>query len=242
MNFSFCGKTENPISSCPTHFHKEWEIIYNTSGENYSKIKNQTFKISAADIMIIPPHISHSGFSDASYTDMYIQAKELDFSGITVVHDYDENICELFLMLHKTFLQKDNNYANICDCLLDTICQYIKKYTNAECTHTFIYDVKDCIYENISNSDFKVSHIADRVGYNIDYVRRCFAAETGKTLREYLLDLRIALAKKLLLQENFISIENVALKCGFADSFYFSTLFKKKVGTTPGAYKKSHES
>ena len=49
----------------------------------------------------------------------------------------------------------------------------------------------------------------------------------------------IELAKKLLLQETFVSVKDVALKCGFVDSFYFSTLFRKKTGLSPSAYQKA---
>lgn len=103
-----------------------------------------------------------------------------------------------------------------------------------------MYDLKNILYENISNSDFKVASLAEVSGYNIDYLRRCFLAETGKTSREYLTGLRLSQAKKLLLQESFISIEDVALKCGFNDSFYFSTLFKKHFGVSPGSYRRLH--
>ena len=237
MNVSYCGKTEFPIKSCETHFHKEWEVIYNISGKNCSEVDKTTYNIAEGDIMVIPPGIVHNGNSDELYTDMYVQAKELDFQKSTIVHDYDGNIRELFLILHKTFMQKDCNYVNICDSLLDAICQYIKKYMSSHYRHTFVYDVKDCIYENVSNPDFKLLQLSERIGYNIDYIRRNFVTETGKTPHEYLLELRLSLAKKLLLQETFISIEDVAAKCGFADAFYFSTIFKKKIGLTPKAYR-----
>ena len=237
MNISYCGKAEIPIASCETHSHKEWEIIYNTSGKNNSEIDKTTYSIGEGDIMVIQPETPHNGKSDEFYTNMYIQAKELDFHKSFTVHDYDGNIRELFLILHKTFMQKDCNYVNICDSLLDAICQYIKKYMTSDCRHAFVYDVKDYIYENVSNPDFKLSQLSGRVGYNIDYIRRNFVAETGKTPHEYLLGLRFSLAKKLLLQETFISVEDVAAKCGFADTFYFSTIFKKKIGVTPKAYR-----
>lgn len=237
MNLSYCGKTKLPIKHCEMHSHKEWEIIYNISGNNRSVIDKTTYDIAAGDIMIIPPHTLHNGCSDVFYTDMYIQAKEIDFHKPIVIHDYDGNILKLFFILHKTFMQKDSNYANLCDSLLDAICQYIKKYASSECRHAFVYDVKDFIYENVSNSDFKISQIAEYVGYNIDYIRRNFVKATGKTPLKYLLLLRFSLAKKLLLQETYFSVEDVASKCGFADAFYFSTAFRKETGLTPTDYR-----
>ncbi len=241
MNLSCCGKTKLPIKSCGTHFHKEWEIIYNITGNNRSIIDKTTYNIQANDIMIIPPGTMHNGCSDGLYTDMYIQAKEMDFHKPIVIHDYDRNISKLFFILHKTFMQKDSNYVNLCDSLLDAICQYIKKYASSGCSHAFVYDVKDFIYENVSNPDFKISQISEYIGYNIDYIRRNFVKTTGKTPHEYLFSLRFSLAKKLLLQETYISVENVATRCGFADAFYFSTTFKKETGLTPTAYRNKNK-
>lgn len=242
MNIIFCGKTPFPIGSCGVHAHECWEIIYQLSGENRSKIGKKTFNVAPGDIMIIPPGIAHDGSSDGVYTDMYIQADNLDFYDIEFVHDYDGNICELFRMVHKSFSQKGTNYLNICDAVLEAICQYIKKYMSARYKHTFIYELENYIYENIANAEFKVAELSQYVGYNIDYIRRSFIEETGKTPHQYLMYLRLSLAKKLLLQETFVSIEDVATKCGFADSFYFSTLFRKKFGMTPSLYKKMKQS
>ena len=241
MNVRFCGKTPFPIDSCGMHTHKHWEIVYQLSGENISRIGKKTFNVVPGVIMIIPPGGLHDGNSGAVYTDMYIQAANLDFCDIGFVHDYDGSICELFNMVHKSFSQKDGNYSNICDTVLEAICQYIKKYISVHYKHTFVYELENYIYENISNAEFKVAELSAYAGYNIDYIRRSFFEETGKTPREYLMYLRLSLAKKLLLQETFLSIEDVAEKCGFADSFYFSTLFRKKTGMTPSMYKKTKQ-
>jgi AraC-like DNA-binding protein len=38
--------------------------------------------------------------------------------------------------------------------------------------------------------------------------------------------------------ERYLSIEEVAGRCGFRDSFYFSTAFKKQEGIPPREYRK----
>lgn len=238
MNKLFCSKTPFPIKGCETHSHPCWELIYQLSGENTSVIGGREYKISPGDVMIIPPNVPHSGGSDGAYTDMYIQAECLDFFDIDVIRDRDGDILSLFNMFHKTFLQKDNNYKMICQSLLETVCQYIKKYSEQDYRFGFVYDLKNIIYENISNPEFKISSLGKALGYNPDYLRRCFFAETGKNPREYLCSLRLSQAKKLLLQEYFTTVEDVALKCGFNDSFYFSTLFKRRFGISPSKYRK----
>ena len=142
-------------------------------------------------------------------------------------------------MLLSCFAQKDQNYHEICDALLEAIVLYLKKYLAVHCKHPFVYRLKNYIYENVSNPDFCATDMAAFAGYHVDYVRRSFFEEMGKTPTGYLTELRIELAKKLLLQETFVSVKDVALKCGFVDSFYFSTLFRKKTGLSPSAYQKA---
>ena len=51
--------------------------------------------------------------------------------------------------------------------------------------------------------------------------------------------LRINKARMLLAESAFAGVADVALKCGFGDSFYFSTCFKKAVGCSPMQYRQS---
>ena len=178
----------------------------------------------------------HDGSSSSTYTDIYVQAETLDFPCFLTVHDTDSSILELFTMLHKVMTEKEENYARIADSLLDTICQYIKKLSSVEYKYPFIYTFKNNMYDNVSNPGFDILREIKKTGYNDDYFRRCFKKETGKTPLEYLTYLRINLAKVLLVQETFVSIENVSSKCGFKDSYYFSACFKKHNGLSPSCY------
>ena len=58
---------------------------------------------------------------------------------------------------------------------------------------------------------------------------------TGKTMLAYLNELRISKARQLL-SDGTSQISRVAEQCGFHDIYYFSRVFKKYTGTTPGAF------
>ena len=53
-----------------------------------------------------------------------------------------------------------------------------------------------------------------------------FKQYTGRTLAHYLIMLRMSLAKQLLL-ENTLRINEISLRCGYANSYYFSNAFRK---------------
>lgn len=86
--------------------------------------------------------------------------------------------------------------------------------------------------------DISGDSIEEILGCNFDYLNRVFKQATGKTIFNYLNELRISKAKQLL-KSGFHSITDVAEMTGFNDAYYFSKVFKKYSGTTPGKYSRS---
>lgn len=66
---------------------------------------------------------------------------------------------------------------------------------------------------------------------------RWFAQVHGQTPQDYLHRLRIAQAQ-VLLQTTYLTVEDVAQQCGYADTASFRRIFSRHSGTTPGAYRK----
>lgn len=81
-----------------------------------------------------------------------------------------------------------------------------------------------------------IEDIADFVGYNKNYLCTKFKNETGTTMHQYLVSLKIEHAKRLLINSDF-SIENVAYSSGFYNIIYFRTIFKKQTGLTPTMFR-----
>ena len=59
----------------------------------------------------------------------------------------------------------------------------------------------------------------------------------GKTFKEYLVSIRLAKAKSILLSTN-IPITDVALACGYTNLSYFIAEYKKAFGKTPKQVRK----
>jgi transcriptional regulator GlxA family with amidase domain len=81
--------------------------------------------------------------------------------------------------------------------------------------------------------EMKELSAALRMSYR--HFRRLFQQHTGLPPNQFLLNLRINRAKQLL--EESLTIEEVAYRCGFADPYYFSRLFKQKTGITPAKWR-----
>jgi two-component system response regulator YesN len=85
--------------------------------------------------------------------------------------------------------------------------------------------------------DFTQQKLADIANMSRSYFSIHFKLITGKSFTEYIRDLRLVKAKKLLLQSNK-PIYWVAEQTGFKDERYFSRLFFQYVGLHPTEYRK----
>ena len=80
--------------------------------------------------------------------------------------------------------------------------------------------------------------LANRAGYSKRHFSRLFISLCVDSPMEYLKQLRLRKAVKLL-HEKKLGIEEIAEMCGFGDCSMFSKAFRKQYGTTPSAYRRS---
>ena len=79
--------------------------------------------------------------------------------------------------------------------------------------------------------------IAEHVNISKCRMSRQFRELVGISPREYLAELRIANAKRMLVETD-LDILKIAGLCGFVTHSHFSDAFKKKTGLSPGAFRK----
>ncbi len=70
-------------------------------------------------------------------------------------------------------------------------------------------------------------------------LRQLFRQQTGMTISQYLRQLRICQAQDLLRHSEML-IGDIATRCGFEDSNYFSVVFTKETGLTPRVWRQRY--
>lgn len=93
--------------------------------------------------------------------------------------------------------------------------------------------------ENLENPLLDSGVIAKESGYSEGHLRRLFKEVYKVSPMQYLNDLRIETAKKLLLSTG-LSIKEISEQCGFNSPFYFSNVFKAKFGRSPARYREEN--
>lgn len=82
----------------------------------------------------------------------------------------------------------------------------------------------------------QLADLAQRLGFSPRTLGRRFRQATGLSPQQYLHNLRIQAARELLRRSN-LGVGEVAWQVGLQDASYFSALFRREVGMTPGEYR-----
>jgi len=112
-------------------------------------------------------------------------------------------------------------------------CPYI---ANEE-TVSKIKHAKQLIIKDINNPP-SLPDLAKEVGLNIKKLKTEFKEFYGVPVFTFLLNYKMELAKKLLLEKQ-LNVNEIGLNLGYSASSHFITAFKRKFGVTPKQYSKT---
>ena len=88
-------------------------------------------------------------------------------------------------------------------------------------------------------ADLHLQHLARTLNVSAGYLSTLFHKETGKTVTEYVTDVRMDTAANLL-RHTQLQVQTVAQHCGIGDVNYFSKVFKRHFGLTPRQFREEH--
>lgn len=221
---------------------------YVISGTGYIEMNNQKYKVEAGDVYCIEPGHDHVYYSDPHdpfekiwinfYSQLFVNIfKSFNIAGKVVFKQAECH--ELFSKLQQ--LARTTNFSDelcydIAPVLFEIVCTISEKSNQQLFSSPTASEIKrildQSIYESITMDD-----IADQLHLNKSYIIREFSKYYGYTPYNYLLNQKIAIAKKMIALSQS-TIGEISDKLAFSDAHYFSRLFKSKTGLSPQAYRK----
>jgi len=96
------------------------------------------------------------------------------------------------------------------------------------------------ILRNRAFEDYSVESVAEDLNVSYSWLRKTFKLYTGIAPGQYLLQIKINKAK-MLLNDSQKSIKEIAFESGFVSSYYFSKIFKIKMGISPEVYRRENQ-
>ncbi len=107
----------------------------------------------------------------------------------------------------------------------------------SESDKKFIQQLDRLVSERIADANLSVDDLAAMFKMGRSKFYEKVKATTGKTPNNYIRDYRMEAARQLL-EDETLTVAEVAYKVGFSDPFYFGTCFKRQYGITPSKYQK----
>ena len=238
------------------HWHEEIEILYFTRGESTISCNLIDLKVKKGDIVFINGKELHTGT---------IKGYGTTYFCIHVNTDFFHNLLGNEYVIFKNLITDDECSALLEDIISKTECQsftdivslkkklyvfftliaerHVSSVLNEEDYKNQFkrLDTFNSIVEYINNhysEDLNVTALANRFFISPSYFAHLFKKKSGKSVIEYIHEVRITHAKSFL-EKDDTSIGSIALLVGFGDINYFSRKFKELVGMTPTEYKKS---
>lgn len=147
----------------------------------------------------------------------------------------------------QRYHNKSYNDSCVTSILWELYCQQkLKKNTESmKISYETLEQRKDQLYSDIIDyiswhigEPIRVGQIADYYGYNPRYLTTMFKKFSGISLKSYIMNQKLELAKELLSDTND-PISQIAYSIGFQDNHNFSSCFKKNIGLTPTEYRNS---
>ncbi|MDR0897483.1 MAG: response regulator [Oscillospiraceae bacterium] len=100
-------------------------------------------------------------------------------------------------------------------------------------------EILEYIYQNFRGA-VSIKQLAEKFHMSPAYLGRMFQKATGVSFKQYLNELRLTEAKRLLASGDRMIYE-IAEEVGFSDSSYFIARFTKEVGVSPMEFRKAHK-
>jgi AraC-like DNA-binding protein/mannose-6-phosphate isomerase-like protein (cupin superfamily) len=155
----------------------------------------------------------------------------------------DSQIENLLLNLLTELECNDEASRYICKGLLIRILRHISSKYDFFLSNEQRKKMNWIIFEEITNyirekyADITIKELVERFHFNEDYYNRLLKDKTGMTYSEYVQNLRLVQAEKLL-KTTFMTVDEVANQVGYHNKGYFYKIFVERFGVTPSKFRK----
>lgn len=101
-----------------------------------------------------------------------------------------------------------------------------------------ILKVKNYISKNYMD-DLRLPMLASMAGMSVSAFSRFFKLHTGRNISEYIIDMRLGYAARMLVDTSK-SISEIGFDCGFNNLSNFNRIFRKKKGCSPSEFRENY--
>lgn len=217
-----------------------------TNGSGKINVENNTYNLKKGDVFFTFPANKYSLQSTENFEYMYISFiglrtnKLLDTLNISKQNFLFKGINRLIPIWKESIIDDKTILSLRCEGIILYSFSVLSERPEIQNTINVSLSskIKKYIEEHFSDNDLSVEKISEIFSYNKKYISAVFKSELHIGITQYITTLRIQYACTLM-EKGFSSVSDIAYLCGFSDSFYFSRVFKNKIGVSPKEHIKS---
>ncbi len=225
------------------HLHDFFKFEYILSGSGVTEINNVQYDLSAGSLIFVTPYDFQKvivnepiELININFTEFYIQQDLIDYcENASVINGISADFFELLL---DEFNEKNWNHEIVIKNILNLlIVKSVRNEINQENNKSLNIAYRMLFYiKRHYSEDITLKSLSEKFGYSSNYLNSLFKKQFGVTLKEYAINIKLEMAKKMLMFTN-LSIEDVCYKSGFSYLPNFHRAFKLKYGMTPKQFK-----
>lgn len=255
--FHFERRVDGEVPNAKVHYHSSFEVYYLEQGTCWYFIDKKSYRLTEGDIALIPAGVIHktSYETKKSSRSLFSCAESMIPESVREILSwipYFPKTKETAGLVENLFRQIQKEYENPDEYSMDVIRTRVSelflliaresKKPHQEKQESPIVEkavgyIREHYRENVT-----LQNVAERCYVSREHLSRIFKKETGFGFNEYLNLFRLKKANAILTENPKIRVSQVAVRCGFGDSNYFSKQYKKMYGTAPTRSKKGGSS
>jgi AraC family transcriptional regulator, arabinose operon regulatory protein len=239
-----------------------WNAYFTLQGYGEVVFRDATVRTGAGDFLLLAPGVDRSyripepkagwEFYWLHFCATERLAANLDWFNPSIrwqIHAIGENklrvvVAEALEQAHKLNLTNPDLKLRepILKAMLEAIVLQIAAGSEKIATHcvdTRVERALELFHHDIAKP-INVAAMSRKAGLSRSQFNLLFRRGTGRSPQQYIEDRRLEIAAYSL-KTTSLSVGDVATKVGFESPFYFSLRFKKRFGTSPSAFRTSHE-
>lgn len=228
-----------------------YELRYTLEGEGYLEYNGRNYILKKGEGFFIDCREHHFYRTNGPYW----KSTVFHFQGRPISHLFQRYLekgsvkftdasCPNFEMMQYEILKTTQKFLPYAEykisCLFDMLLTDLLLGQESEFQNTQKHPVVEDIILFMKSSlsePLTVEQLTKQFGISSTHLTREFRKYTGFSPKEYLIQLRMNEAKRLL-KTSMASIEEIAANVGFSDTAHFIQIFKKREGMTPLKYRR----
>lgn len=137
-------------------------------------------------------------------------------------------------------VEEAETLADVKSLLFDGLTDLFRTYvavTETKSYKAMVNEMKNYIEEQFANPDLSLKHLSDRFQITGKHASYLFKTEFNMKFVDFVTELRMKETEQLLLNTDY-SLQDIALKVGYANGITLGRVFKRVTGITPGDYRR----